>query len=53
MIERQFLISRHEMNALLEWHIEQKFLCANKENFVEAHYHKERIEQIKMELDQS
>jgi hypothetical protein len=38
---------KYEWEALLEWHLEQQYVCANKEEYDEAADHKKRAEEIR------
>lgn len=47
-----FEIHNYELEALIDWHTEQKWECANKEDYLAADDHKKRIDYIRNELKQ-
>ena len=39
-------LSKIEVHALIDWHRENKYQCANKEEYTDAEWHKSRLEEL-------
>ena len=45
-------LKKYEIEALVQWHRDQQFECANKEDYVSADDHKKRADELsKLAID--
>jgi hypothetical protein len=45
------ILERYEIEALIDWHRDQQYRCAEKEEYAEANDHKHRTEQLRDQLE--